>query len=76
MSLGLAWGAGTFSRRGRERLSFLLPVIAALLLMGRESAPSDDGGSAAATPVGPHFALDELLVMDEVGFRVVRELAP
>ena len=32
VSLGLAWGTGTFSRRGQERLVFLLPVIAALLL--------------------------------------------
>ena len=73
VSLGLAWGAGTFSRRGQERLVFLLPVIAALLLKNWDCDASGDGGSAAATRTGPHLALDELLVMDELERLTARE---
>ncbi|MDD9981759.1 MAG: helix-turn-helix transcriptional regulator [Gammaproteobacteria bacterium] len=73
VSLGLAWGAGTFSRRGRERLVFFLPVIAALLLKNWDVAASDEGGSAAATPVGTHRALDDLLVLDEFERLTTRE---
>lgn len=73
VSLGLAWGTGTFSRRGQERLVFLLPVIAALLLKNWDCDASDDGGSAAATPAGAHLALDEILVMDEFERLTTRE---
>ena len=73
VSLGLAWGTGTFSRRGQERLVFLLPVIAALLLKNWDCDTSDDGGSAAATPAGAHHALDEILVMDEFERLTTRE---
>ena len=73
VSLGLAWGTGTFSRRGQERLVFFLPVIAALLLKNWDCDASDDGGSAAATPAGAHHALDDLLVMDEFERLTARE---
>ena len=73
VSLGLAWGTGTFSRRGQERLVFLLPVIAALLLKNWDCDASDDGGSAATTPAGAHHALDEILVMGEFERLTTRE---
>ena len=73
VSLGLASGTGTFSRRGRERLVFLLPVIAALLLKNWEADSSDGGGNAATAPAGPHLALDEILVMDEFERLTTRE---
>ena len=73
VSLGLAWGSGTFSRRGQERLDFLLPVIAALLLKSWDCAPSDDGGGAAATPAETHLALDEVLGMNEFERLTTRE---
>ena len=73
VSLGLASGTGTFSRRGRERLDFLLPVIAALLLKNWEADSSDGGGNAATAPAGPHLALDEILVMDEFERLTTRE---
>ena len=73
VSLGLAWGTGTFSRRGQERLAFLLPVIAALLLKNWDCDAPDDGGNAAATPAGAHCALDDLLVMDEFERLTTRE---
>ena len=73
VSLGLAWGTGTFSRRGRERLVFLLPVIAALLLKNWDADGSDGDGPAAATAAGTHHALDDLLVMDEFERLTTRE---
>ena len=73
VSLGLAWGTGTFSRRSRERLAFFLPVIAALLLKNWDADSSDGSGSAAATPAGPHHALNDLLVMDEFERLTARE---
>ena len=73
VSLGLSWGTGTFSRRGRERLAFFLPVIAALLLKNWDADSSDDVGSAAATPARPHHALDDLLAMDEFERLTARE---
>ena len=73
VSLGLAWGTGTFPKRGRERLVFFLPVIAALLLKNWDAAASDEGGSAEGTPMGTHRALDDLLVLDEFERLTTRE---
>ena len=73
VSLGLALGTGTFSRRGQERLAFFLPVIAALLLKNWDADSSDDSGSAVATPAGTHPALHDLLVMDEFERLTTRE---
>ena len=73
VSLGLALGTGTFSGRGRERLAFLLPVIAALLLKNWDAGSADDRASAAAAPGMAHLALDQLLAMDEFERLTARE---
>lgn len=73
VSLGLALGTGTFSRRGQERLVFFLPVIAALLLRNWDTDSSSDGARAAVTPEGAHLALDDILVMKEFECLTTRE---
>ena len=73
VSLGLASGTGTFSRRGQMRLVFLLPVIAALLLKNWDCDASDDGGSAATAPADAHLALDEVLEKNEFEPLTTRE---
>ena len=73
VSLGLASGTGTFSRRGRTRLVFLLPVVAALLLKNWDCDASDDGASAATAPADTHLALGEVLEMNEFEPLTTRE---
>ena len=73
VSLGLALGTGTFSRRGQERLVFFLPVIAALLLKNWDADASGDGQDAAAAPGAAHLALDDLLATDEFESLTTRE---
>ena len=73
VSLGLAWGTGTFSRRGQRRLQLLLPVIAALLLKSWDVDPSDDEGIAEETPARVYRTLDDLLAIDEFERLTTRE---
>ena len=65
VSLGLAYGTGTFPKRGCARLVFFLPVIAALLLKNWDAVPSGSGGSAAADQARSDLALDQVLEIDE-----------
>ena len=73
VSLGLACGTGTFSKRGRDRLVFFLPVIAALLLQNWDAAPSGDGGAPAADQGESHLALGQILEIDDFECLTTRE---
>ncbi len=73
VSLGLAYGTGTFSKRGHDRLVFFLPVIAALLLKNWDADRSSDGGIASTGQTESHLALDEILEMEEFACLTTRE---
>ena len=73
VSLGLSCDTGTFSKRGHDRLVFLLPVVAALLLKNWDAEPSGDGGTVAAGHAGTDLALEQILEIDEFGGLTTRE---
>ena len=73
VSLGLTYGTGTFPKRGRDRLVFFLPVIAALLLKNWDAAPFDSGGSDAADRERTDLSLDQVLEISEFGCLTRRE---
>ena len=73
VSLSMAHGTGTFSRRGHDRLVFFLPVIASLLLRSWDTDLSGGDATAMAGQAGSHRALDELLEIDEFACLTMRE---
>lgn len=73
VSLGLAYGSGTFSKRGRDRLVFFLPVIAALLLKNWDAAPSAPTETTATGQTRSDLALDQILKLDDFQCLTTRE---
>ena len=78
VSVGLSQGSGVFSRRSCDKLTFFLPVVAALLVRHWGRAPSDglcehredEGATSLAVP---HPTLDEILKRGEFLCLTARE---
>ena len=73
VSLGLATGTGSFSRRGHERLVSLLPVIEALLIGNWGDRPSSNDGLVRANRTRGHLDLGRILEFDEFECLTPRE---
>ena len=73
VSLGLATGAGSFSRRGRERLVSLLPVVEALLLRNWGDRPSSNAGLFRTNHTRGHLDLGRILELHEFECLTPRE---
>ena len=73
VSLGLATGAGRFSRRGHERLVRLLPVVVALLLRNWGHVPSRGDNTFEEDRSTPHVDLGRILECGEFERLTTRE---
>lgn len=73
VSLGLATGTGNFSRRGRERLLSLLPVVEALLISHWGDRPSSSDCPVRPHQPRGHFGLGQILELDDFACLTPRE---
>ena len=73
VSLGLATGTGSFSKRGHERLVSLLPVVEALLLRNWGGRPSSNDDPVRANLPRGHLDLGQILELDDFECLTPRE---